>query len=193
MSATDANEMNRILIVGSCGAGKSTFARRLSQAVRLEVLHLDRLYWQPQWVETPKEDWRERVAEIVKGEAWIIDGNYSGTLETRLAACDTVIFLDVPRLICLWRVMKRILMYRKGSRPDMAEGCEERFDWEFIKYVWNYPRDTKPRVEQKIVRHRAGKTIIYLRSQRDIEDFLALSTATHENAPQRVINASSAL
>src|SRR5882724_2173258 len=114
--------MNKILIIGSGGAGKSTFAERLGQVLKIEVVHLDVLYWKPGWVETPKPEWRKTVAELVKRESWIIDGNYSGTFDIRLEACDTVIFLDVARAFCLWRVLKRWMLYRHGGRPDMAEG-----------------------------------------------------------------------
>jgi len=118
--------MRKILVIGSGGAGKSTFAQRLGDVLNLKVIHLDSLYWSPGWVEMPKDKWRTIVEELVKRDSWIIDGNYGGTLDSRLAACDGVIFLDVPRLICLRRVLKRVALYRKESRPDMAAGCPER-------------------------------------------------------------------
>jgi len=136
--------MRRILVIGSGGAGKSTFALRLSAILNMEVIHLDSLYWTSGWVEMPKDRWRAVVEELLQRDSWIIDGNYGGTLDLRLAACDSVIFLDVPRLICLQRVLKRVALYRKASRPDMAAGCRERVNWEFIKYVWAYPRKRKP-------------------------------------------------
>src|SRR5690349_3028678 len=87
--------MKKILVIGSGGAGKSTFAKQLSAILHLEVLHLDALYWQAGWVETPKPEWKQRVTELLAGDAWIMDGNYSGTLDIRMQACDTVIFLDL--------------------------------------------------------------------------------------------------
>src|ERR1051325_3370360 len=111
--------MQKILVIGSGGAGKSTFARRLGERLKLDVIHLDRLYWKPGWIETPKDEWRRLIQELLNREAWIMDGNYSGTLEMRMAACDTVIFLDIARSVCLWRVMKRSISYRKECRPDM--------------------------------------------------------------------------
>src|SRR6201995_1710403 len=119
----DSKGMRRVLVIGSGGAGKSTFARRLGARLGLPGKHLDASYWKPGWVETPKEEWRRSVERLVEGDSWVIDGNYSGTLEVRLAACDTVVFLDLPRRVCIWRVLKRVLTYRDGSRPDMAEGC----------------------------------------------------------------------
>jgi adenylate kinase family enzyme len=89
--------MRRIMVIGSGGAGKSIFSRRLGDVLGIEVIHLDRLHWKPGWAETPKGEWAELVGQLVRGDEWIIDGNYGGTLEVRLGACDTVIFLDLPR------------------------------------------------------------------------------------------------
>lgn len=164
--------MKKILVIGSGGAGKSTFAQRLGEVLKLEVIHLDSLYWSPGWVEMPKDKWRTIVEELVKRDSWIIDGNYGGTLDIRLAACDGVIFLDVPRLICLRRVLKRVALYRKESRPDMAAECPERLNVEFIKYIWDYPRKRKPRLVEKLESYSQTKAVIILKSQAEIERFL---------------------
>lgn len=124
--------MKRIAVVGSSGAGKSTLSRELSRILDIPVIHLDVHYWQPGWVETPDEVWLERQKTLLNGESWIVDGNFGSTLDMRLGAADTVIFLDFSRFLCTYRVLKRLTMYRKGERPDMAEGCNERFDWDFI-------------------------------------------------------------
>jgi adenylate kinase family enzyme len=170
--------MKKVLVIGSCGAGKSAFTRRLTEILRLELIHLDKFYWRPGWIEPPKDEWREIVAGLVRRDSWIIDGNYSGTLEMRLAVCDMVILLDMPRLVCLWRVLKRIILYREGNRPDMAAGCHERFDLKFLKYVWNFPRHSLPKVKEKLRLHCQNKTVVVLKSQRDIESFLANPTET---------------
>ena len=114
--------MKKVLVIGSGGAGKSTFATRLGELLGIEVIHLDQFYWRPGWVETPKSEWLETVERLVRKDSWIIDGNYSGSLEIRLAACDTVIFLDIARSVCVWRLLKRVVRYRKKNRQDMAEG-----------------------------------------------------------------------
>lgn len=86
-------KMRKVLVIGSGGAGKTTFAKRLSKILNIEVIHLDALYWNPGWVETPELEWRKIVEGLIVRDSWIMDGNYSGTLDLRIKACDTVIIL----------------------------------------------------------------------------------------------------
>jgi adenylate kinase family enzyme len=164
--------MKRILVIGSGGAGKSTFSRQLGEVLGIEVVHLDVEHWRPGWVEPPKDEWGQRVRELVSGEEWIIDGNYSGTMEVRLAACDTVVFIDLPRAVCVWRVMKRVVTYRSDRRPDMAEGCSEKFDLKFLKWVWDYPKRSRPRVLRLLEDNSREKKVYRLRSRAEVENFL---------------------
>lgn len=164
--------MKRVLVIGSGGAGKSTFARRLGERLGLPVVHLDAHFWRPGWVETPKDEWRQTVDELCAREAWVMDGNFSGTLVQRLAACDTVIFLDMPRAVCVWRALKRWFMYRNVRRPDMAEGCGEKFDLKFLHWVWTYPSRSRPKVIARVDEVAAGKRVIRLRSDAEVEKFL---------------------
>lgn len=165
--------MKRVLVIGSGGSGKSTFARRLGERLKLEVIHLDQLYWHPGWVETPKDEWRRQVEELCGREAWVMDGNYSGTLDVRLAACDTVVFLDQPRAVCMWRVLKRALMYRNSPRPDMAAGCREKIDLKFLQWVWTYPSRRRPKILARLDEIAGDKRVIHLRSDAEVERFLA--------------------
>jgi len=111
--------MKRVAIIGSGGAGKSTLARQVGDATGFPVIHLDREHWQPGWVAPGSEAWAARVAELVAGEAWIIDGNYGGTMEARFARADTIVLLDLPRTVCLYRAVKRAVLFRNRGRPDM--------------------------------------------------------------------------
>jgi adenylate kinase family enzyme len=165
--------MKRVLVIGSSGSGKSTFSRRLGETTGLQVIHLDVLHWKPNWTEPSKDEWEKTVENALKGDEWIIDGNYSGTMEMRIRASDTVIFLDFPRVLCVYRVLKRVVLYRKGNRPDVAEGCDEKFDWTFVKWVWNFPTRTKPKVEAWLKAVEGEKTIIRLKSKSEVEDFFA--------------------
>ena len=103
--------MKRVLVIGSGGSGKSTFARRLGKLLDIEVKHLDSFYWRAGWTKPADEEWVRTVANLVSGDSWIIDGNFGGTLELRVRHCDTIVFLDMSRLLCLWRVVKRRLFY----------------------------------------------------------------------------------
>jgi adenylate kinase family enzyme len=170
--------MKKVLVIGSGGAGKSTFARHLGTLLNIDVIHLDALYWHPGWVETPRDEWREVIEALLRRDAWIIDGNYSSTLELRLEACDTVIFLDMARLVCLWRVLKRAIRYRSRTRSDMAEGCRERLDFGFIRWVWHYQSRTKPRIMQMLRQSAQRKQVIWLRSQAEVKRFLARAKDT---------------
>jgi adenylate kinase family enzyme len=165
--------MRKVLVIGPGGAGKSTFARRLGELLNITVLHLDKFYWHAGWIETPKPEWRKRVEEMLEGDDWVMDGNYSGTLDIRFQACDTVVFLDMARTLCLRRVLKRAWMYRNRSRPDMAEGCHERLTLEFILWIWNYPSRTRPKIVRLLESNSREKRIVWLRSERDVERFLA--------------------
>jgi adenylate kinase family enzyme len=164
--------MKKVLIVGSSGAGKSTLSVRLGKITGIEVVHLDKLHWRPNWTEPPKDEWEKIVEKALRADAWIIDGNYSGTMEKRIAACDTIIFLDLPRLVCLYRIFKRVTRYYGQNRPDMAAGCDEQFDWEFIKWVWNFPKRTKPQVKALLKKVGGDKMIFHLRSKAEVEKFL---------------------
>ena len=164
--------MKRVLVIGSGGSGKSTFAKSLGELLGIEVKHLDSFYWRPGWQETPKDEWLDKVRELASADSWIIDGNFGGTLETRIQHCDTIVFLDLPRLVCLWRIAKRRLLYRGRSRPDMGEGCPEKLDWEFVNWVWGYSRRSRPKVVKLLAEHGATKRIVWLRSRAEVRRFL---------------------
>lgn len=164
--------MQRVLIVGCGGAGKSSFARALGATLGLEVLHLDSHFWKAGWVEPSQAEWQQTLTELVQKPAWIMDGTYSKTLALRLTYADTVIFLDMPRWLCLWRVAKRVLRHRGRTRPDMAADCPERFSWEFMGYVWNFHRQKRPRLLQWLAVEAAQKQVIVLRSPYQVQFFL---------------------
>jgi adenylate kinase family enzyme len=165
--------MKKILIIGSGGAGKSTLARALGEILKVEVLHLDRFHWQPGWIGLPKDEWQKTVEDLLKRDSWIMDGNFGGTMERRLAACDTAIFLDFPRTLCLYRVFRRWLAYRHTNRPDMTEGCHEKLDWDMAHWVWTFPERAKPQIEARLKKVEGEKTIIRLRSPKEVEKFLS--------------------
>jgi adenylate kinase family enzyme len=164
--------MKKVIIIGSGGSGKSTLARRLGKSLKIDVYHLDALFWKPNWVGVPKNEQRKIQKDLVKKDEWIIDGNYGGTLEIRFNAADTIIFLDIHRTICVYRTFKRMLQYRNQTRPDMGEGCNEKFDLNFIKWIWKYPKTKRPEILKRIEQLCENKTIIILKSPKEVRRFL---------------------
>ena len=165
--------MRRVLVIGSGGSGKSTVSAKLGELLNLEVNHLDKLYWRAGWVEPEADEWIKTITNLIDRDSWIIDGNYSGTLKLRLQRCDTVVFLDLSRVLCMWRIFKRFLVYRNGTRPDVAEDCPESLNFEFVSWVWNYPRRSRPKVIKRLQEHAEGKQIFWLRTRSDVHRFLS--------------------
>jgi len=162
--------MERVLLIGSGGSGKTTLARRVAAAAALPLFHLDRLYWRPGWQPTPPDVWELTVSRVLAGDRWVIDGNYGGTLALRLAAADTAIFLDVPRSVCLARVLRRGL---GRPREEVAPGCPQRLTWPFVRWVWGYPRTRRPRVLAQLEEfERRGGRVVVLRAGEEIEAFV---------------------
>lgn len=162
--------MRRVLVIGSPGAGKSTLAAELAVKTGLPLIHLDQQYWQSGWVEPPKDEWRRRVTELIAGNSWIIDGNYGGTLELRLARADTVIVLEFRPWICLWRILRRLAASRGRVRSDMAEGCPEKLNLEFLLYTATFPFTARRRTLAKLARFKGR--IVRLRSPAEARGFL---------------------
>ncbi len=163
--------MKRIVVIGSGGSGKSTFSRRLGEKLDIPVVHLDRLYWMAGWQRRPTGEWLGALSRELEREAWVMDGNFGATRRLRLERADTVIFLDLPRYLCMYRILKRTLLYRSGNRPDMADGCRERFDPEFIAWVWNFPARSRARLLDEL-RSFPEKDVIILKSRRAVTRFL---------------------
>ena len=164
--------MHKIVIIGSGGSGKTTLATQLSSTLQLPVYHLDALYWQPNWVETDRKQWIEIQRTLVNKSQWIIDGNYGGTLDIRLEASDTIIFLNINRYICLFRAVKRTLEHMGKHRSDMGFGCNERFDFNFIKWIYGYPSKKRPEILEKLSKLENVVDIHILSNKKDVANFL---------------------
>lgn len=164
--------MKKIILIGSGGAGKSTLARQLGAALQIEVIHLDALFWKPNWTPVQREKQVEIQKELVNKEEWIIDGNYGGTIDIRLQAADTIIFLDIPRTICVYRAFKRMIQYRNKTRPDMGKDCNERLDINFLKWIWRYPKTKRPDIVKKLEGLSTEKQIIILQTPKQIQQFI---------------------
>jgi len=164
--------VKRILIIGHPGSGKSTFATELGDILQLPVIHLDREFWQPGWQPTGRDVWRKRVGALSNSDTWIIDGTYDSTLDIRLPRADTVFFMDYPRYFCMWRIFKRYVTNFRRVRSDMADGCPERIDTEFLKFTWNYHRDHFPKIHNCLRKYYANGEQIVFKNPANTREYL---------------------
>ncbi len=162
--------MDRVLIIGSPGAGKSTLATEVARRTGLPLVHLDQLHWKPGWVERDKAEFEPLVEGAIAEPRWVIDGNYGGTLPLRLTRADTVVWLDFPGWLCLVRIVRRAIQHRGRTRPDMADGCPERLNWEFFAYTAHFPWQGRRRIVEKL--SDFSGPLIRLRSPREVRRFL---------------------
>ncbi|MFI7429330.1 adenylate kinase [Micromonospora sp. NPDC049836] len=165
--------MRRILIVGSAGAGKSTLAREVARRLDLPLVHLDRHYWRPGWIAAPDAEFRAEVGALAARPAWVMDGNYAATLDLRLPRADLLVLCDTPRLRCLARVLRRRWTHRGTPRPDLPPGCPEQIDAAFLRYVWHYPRRSRPRVEAAARTLAPDLPVVHLRTSAHTRTWLA--------------------
>jgi adenylate kinase family enzyme len=177
--------MQRILVMGSSGSGKSTFARRLSGITGIPMVSLDALYWKPGWTPSVPAEFERRVVEAVDQPRWIVDGNYtsSGAGDLRRAAADVVVWFDLPRTTCVVGILTRIATSYGRVRPEMAVGCPEKIDAEFFKYVWTFRQRQRPKLVKYFEGLRSDQSLVRFtdRSQADrylLELAQALSPAS---------------
>ena len=163
--------MKRIVIIGCGGAGKSTLARQMGEKLDLPVVHLDKLFWKPGWVQVSPEEFDALHRQALAEEKWIMDGNFNRTMEERVARCDAIIYLDFNRFSCLFGVFKRIFTTYGTVRPDMGEGCPERFDWEFLQWVWNFNKNNRER-NYRLLNETEGVETIVLKNRKAVKVFL---------------------
>ncbi len=159
------------MIIGCGGAGKSTLARQLGERLQIPVVHLDKLFWSPGWVQVTQEVFDSRLASELEKPRWIMDGNFNRTIPQRIARCDTIIYLDFSRFACLMGVAKRILTTYGKVRPDMGEGCPERIDLDFLKWVWNFNKKNREHYYQMLNETENVQTIV-LKNRRMVRRFL---------------------
>lgn len=162
--------MDRIAIIGCGGSGKSTVARQLAQILDAPLTHLDALYYDKQWNPVTKDEFAAQQEKLVTSERWIIEGNYAGTLPIRLAAADTVIFLDLPARTCLWGIAERRWRYHGGQHP--TDGVYDRITWNFVRYILGYRHTMRPRIRHLLQEHGVQVRLITLTSRRHANRFI---------------------
>lgn len=167
----------RILVIGSAGSGKSTFSRALSTRTGLPVIHLDLSYWGPGWAKPSESEWRERQRDLLRGDAWIADGNDLGTLDLRLERAEDVVLLDMPWWICARRAFLRGLRRPVGWMPP--EGCDDsvtrrlRDEWGLVVAICRSRGAEAERARALVSRDRLGVALHVLNSKEATSEFLS--------------------
>ncbi len=158
------------MIIGSCGAGKSTLAKRLHKISGIELIHLDKCYWKPNWTRPEKEEWEKKTSKLTQGEQWIIDGNYRSTFDVRALRADTIVWLDFSRFVCCYRIFKRRL---KKNRVDELNNCSEVVTLELLIWIlWTFPRENRKDLKSRLEELKDEKKIYILKSDKDIGQFM---------------------
>lgn len=164
--------MKRVAVIGSPGAGKTTFSRELAKCTGLPLVHLDSEYHLlNKDYENNRDAWIASVAELIRQPSWIIDGNYKSTFELRFGKADTIIFLDYPTHISIWRAFRRRFEYRNKVRPDMPDTWKEKIEPSFLWFMATYRR-TQTGDVHKMLDKLSGKNIVVFNHPRDAQRYL---------------------
>jgi len=165
------------MVIGISGAGKTTLSRRLAAALSLPLIELDLFHWQPGWQGLPSEEWRDRVRTLVDAEEWVMDGNYSGTFDIRMPRAQAIVWLDYEPLRCIRRVAVRTVGNWGRPRAGLPEGCPERFDPEFLRYIWGFRKNHRPKLERALADFGGNARLFRLTRDSEWERLVASLTA----------------
>jgi adenylate kinase family enzyme len=164
--------MKRVLVLGNSGSGKSSFAEKLADKLGIPCIHLDSHYWKPNWEPTPKEEWPFVVRQLIDRDEWVMDGNYSTTLDERMQWADSAIYLRVSRAVAFWRIIRRRIVNRGKARAELPEGCYEKIDLEFLKWIWNHPKRAKNGTFPILEKYSNSEKIILYLDSKEAQEFL---------------------
>ncbi|TIX89228.1 AAA family ATPase [Rhizobium sp. P44RR-XXIV] len=173
--ATRLKIADRILIMGCSGGGKSTLAQQIVARTDLPYISMDReFFWLPGWVKRDRAEERALIAAKVAEDRWLIDGTGPSSFDLRLPRTQLVLWVRMPRWLCVWGALSRALRWVGRSRPDMAPGCPERIDWEFLRYIWDWERKLAPKVLAGLAQHGADVPVLQLKSRGEMRQLLDL-------------------
>lgn len=159
--------MEKVIVIGCPGSGKSYFSRRLRDGTGLPLHYLDQIWHKADRTNISREEFDKKLEDILSNEQWIIDGNYARTLELRLKACDTVFLLDLPLEVCLRSAESRI-----GEKREDLPWVEEEFDEEFHQFIIDFPQDTLPEIYHLLELYKNEKRIIIFRSRDEVNEYI---------------------
>ena len=167
--------MKRVMILGGSGSGKSTLARLLGEKTGLPVYHMDHIHWRPGWQARPTDERRVMALDVESRDAWSFAGRFSTTYANRAMRADTLIWLDLPVGVRLWRVTKRLVSYWGAQRPDMAEGCYEGFHKEtlpFYQFIWRTRHSARLKISAMIETAPKTLSVVHLKTPAEVRDWL---------------------
>ncbi|MFJ6325496.1 MULTISPECIES: AAA family ATPase [unclassified Rhizobium] len=174
-AADHIRRANRILVMGCSGGGKSTLSQQIAARFGLAYVSIDRdVLWLPGWVERGKQEQRAIIVAKVQEERWILDGTNPSTFDVRLPRADFVIWVRMPRLLCIWGAISRWVKWMGRTRPEMAPGCIEKVDWQFLRFIWTFEEKFAPRVLAGLLRYGSDVPILQLSSRRQMRQLLDL-------------------
>lgn len=159
-------EYKKIIVLGCSGSGKSTFSKKLSKKTGLPLYYLDMLYWNNDWTHISREEFREKQKEIMKGDEWILDGNFRGTIETRLKRCELAYLLDFPVEVCLEGIKERV-----GKKREDMPCVATELDNELVTFVKNFSTDCRPKILE-LFRKYPNVKVITFKSRKEADEYL---------------------
>jgi adenylate kinase family enzyme len=166
---------NRFLVIGCSGGGKSTLSRRIADRFGLRYISIDRdILWLPGWVQRERAEQRRIIEEMIAGDRWIMDGTNPSTFDIRVPRSDLVIWMQMPRYLCIWGILSRWVRHYGKTRPDMAPGCPEKMDLEFFHFVWTFEKRFAWRIVDGLARHGGETPLVVVKSRRQMRDLLDL-------------------
>ncbi len=180
-AAALVSSASRIMVVGSSGAGKTTFSRGIAQQFGLTHISMDKeFFWLPGWVARERSEQRQMIAAAIQLDRWIMDGSNPSSFDLRLPKTDVVLWVRISRLVCIWSVLKRVAKSYGKTRPDMALGCAEQWpDREFLSYIWNFEKRHAPIFLRNFELYGPDVPIFQVKSRAQARQLLDLVRAAH--------------
>ena len=174
-AAEHIRRARRILVVGCSGGGKSTLSLKIAERFGLSYISLDRdVRWLPGWMQRDRVEQRNIIASRILEDRWIMDGTSPSTFDIRLPRTEVVVWVRMPRLLCIWGAISRWAKWIGRTRPEMAPGCIEKVDWEFLRFIWTFEEKFAPRIVAGIAEHGPDVPVLQLKSRRQMRELLDL-------------------